>query len=78
MSEIDEVLAGYNFNADEAWPLYKEKFLRRSALDRDAELKAFDAFAEDRMSAPSRETADLLVRKRELLDMHSMLRKLGR
>ena len=78
MAEIDELLAGYNFDPDEVWPLYKEKFLRRSAENRDAELKAFDAFAEDKMSTPSRETAELLVRKRELLDLHGMLRKLGR
>ena len=39
MSEIDEILAGYNFDEEAVWGLYKEKFLRRSALDRDAELK---------------------------------------
>ena len=32
----------------------------------------------DKMSTLSREAAELLVRKRELLDMHVMLRKLGR
>ena len=32
----------------------------------------------DKMSTPSRETAELLTRKRELLDIHVMLRKLGR
>jgi hypothetical protein len=78
MSEIDEVLAGYMYDEEHVWQLYKDGFLKRDAANRDAELKAFDAFAEDKMATPSRETADLLVRKRQLLDLHGMLRKLGR
>ena len=78
MSEIDELLAGYNFDEETVWGLYKEKFLRRSAENRGAELKAFDAFAETKMNTPRREVAELLSRKRELLSIHGTLRKLGR
>jgi hypothetical protein len=78
MSEIDEILAGYNYDVDEVWPIYKQNFLRRTAESRDAELKAFDQYADTKMDTPTRETAELLTRKRELLDLHGLLRKLGR
>ena len=78
MSEIDEILAGYNFDEETVWDLYKEKFLRRSAENRQAELQAFDKLTEDKMDTPTRETADLLSRKRELLSIHDTMRKLGR
>jgi hypothetical protein len=78
MSEIDQILAGYNYDEESVWQLYKDGFLKRDAANRDAELKAFDAFAEDKMNTPSREVADLLTRKRELLSIHGALRKLGR
>lgn len=78
MAAIDELLASYSYDPEEAWGLYKEGFLKRPLANRDAELQAFDKFCEDRMSTPTRETSDLLQRKRELLSIHGMLRKLGR
>jgi hypothetical protein len=78
MSEIDQVLASYTYDEETVWETYKESFLKRDAANRDAELKAFGAFAEDKMNTPSREVADLLTRKRELLSIHGALRKLGR
>ena len=78
MSEMDQILASYTYDEETVWETYKESFLKRDAANRDAELKAFDSFAEDKMSTPSRETAELLTRKRQLLDLHGMLRKLGR
>jgi hypothetical protein len=78
MSEIDEILAGYNFDEETVWQTYKDGFLRRSAEDRQAQLQSFDSYCEGKMDTPSRETADLLVRHRELTDIHGMLRKLGR
>jgi hypothetical protein len=80
MSEMDEILAGYSYDEATVFETYKQGFLKRPAANRDAELQAFDKWAEDngKMSTPSRETAELLTRKRELLDIHVMLRKLGR
>jgi hypothetical protein len=78
MSEIDEILASYTYDEETVWETYKDSFLRRSPQNRDAELKAFDQYAETKMDTPSRETADLLTRKRELLSIHGALRKLGR
>ena len=57
---------------------YKQGFLKRTAADRDVQLQALDSYCADKMDTPSRETADLLTRKRELLDLHHMLRNLGR
>jgi hypothetical protein len=78
MSEIDQILAGYNYDEESVWDLYRDGFLKRSKENRDAELKAFDAYAETKMDTPSREVADLLTRKRSLLDIHGMLLRLGR
>jgi hypothetical protein len=80
MSELDELLAGYSYDEATVFQTYKEGFLKRPAASRDVELQAFDKWMQDndKMSTPSRETAELLTRKRELLDIHVMLRKLGR
>jgi hypothetical protein len=80
MSEIDEVLASYNFDEATVWDVYKERFLQCSADARQMYLQAFDKYVADegKMSTISRETADLLTRKRELLSIHGTLRKLGR
>jgi hypothetical protein len=81
MSEgLDAMLASYSYDEETVFQTYKEGFLNRPAPSRDAELQAFDKWMDDngKMSAPSRETAELLTRKRELLDIHVMLRKLGR
>jgi hypothetical protein len=47
MSEIDEVLAGYNFDEDSVWDVYKERFLRCSADARQAYIQAFDKYVSD-------------------------------
>jgi hypothetical protein len=80
LSELDDLLASYSFDTATVWQTYKDAFQRRSPQDRDAELQGFDKFVadNDKMGTLSREAAELLVRKRELLDMHVMLRKLGR
>lgn len=80
MSEMDEILAGYSYDEATVFQTYKEGLLKRPAANRDAELQAMDKWMDDngKMSTPSRETAELLTRKRELLDIHVMLRKLGR
>jgi hypothetical protein len=80
MSDFDEVLAGYNYDEEGVWDLAKEQFLRASAGTREAYLQSFDKWTQDndKMGTISRETADLLTRKRELLSIHGTLRKLGR
>jgi hypothetical protein len=78
--QLDELLASYSFDTETVWQDYKNAFQRRSPQDRDAQLQGFDKFCadNDKMTTLSRETAELLNRKRELLDMHGMLRRLGR
>jgi hypothetical protein len=80
MTEIDEVLASYNFDEESVWDVYKDRFLKCSADVRQEYLQAFDKWTSDegKMSTISRETADLLTRKRELMSIHGALRKLGR
>jgi hypothetical protein len=79
MSEIDDVLSKYtDYDSENVWDVYKNNFLRRSPESRYAEPQAFDKFCDDKMSTPTRETADLLARQRSLVEMHTMLRKLGR
>jgi hypothetical protein len=79
-SDLDAMLASYSYDEEAVWQTYKDGFLKRTARDRDAELQGFDKFCadNDKMTTLSRETAELLNRKRELLDVHNMLRRLGR
>jgi hypothetical protein len=80
LSELDELLASYSFDTETVWETYKEAFLRRSPQDRDAQLQGFDKYVadNDKMATLSREAADLLTRKRELLSIHGALCQLGR
>jgi hypothetical protein len=82
MSDLLEHLTEYSdFNPDEqAWAVYKNRFLASTPDHRQAEMRAFDQFVDthDKFSRPTREAADVLARRRELGDLHALARKAGR
>ena len=76
--KIDEAMAKYtDFDADQVWDAFRDQYLRATPAERIAAMKDLDQWleAEDQ---PTRALSDLMVRKRQLEDVHFTLRKLGR
>jgi hypothetical protein len=59
------------------WDWYREKFLRHSEDQRIIELTAYDKLLEGE-TAPSRQTAEYIQKRRELGDLHELLKRGGR
>jgi len=66
------------FDGDEAWDQYREKFVRMSAEQRRAELLICDQWVDGHCATPTRESADIWNRRRDLGRWHETLMKAGR
>jgi len=66
------------FDGDEAWERYREKFVRLSADERRAELLICDGWVEGHCTQPTKEAADIWNRRRDLGRWHETLMKAGR
>lgn len=76
--KIDDAMSKYtDFDSDQIWDVFRSQYLKAGPAERIAALKDLDVWLEDQSGA-TREHADLLMRKRQLEDVHSTLRKLGR
>ena len=69
MTEIDNYYGG--------WNAYREKFLSYPPNNRVIELSAYDKLLEAE-HRPTRQTAEYITKRRELGDLDSMLRRVGR
>ena len=80
MDDIDKPclkqMAEYHETPD-VWATYKSQFSKRGPNDRIAQLQLVDQWlaAQDR---PTRQTADFIQMKRELSDVHWLLRRADR
>jgi hypothetical protein len=62
---------------ENGWARFKEAFLLKPQASRIQDLVAADSFL-DQQTALTREHADLVVKRRELFDLHTRLRNAGR
>jgi hypothetical protein len=60
------------------WGFFKEQFAKQPAAGRHCDLIAIDSYLAEHGTSPTRETADLISKKRELSDLHSVLSRAGR
>ena len=60
-----------------AWSEYKTRFATASKMDRVAELRKLDMYFGDEIK-PTRESAAMLRRKRELEDVHWLMDRQGK
>ena len=59
------------------WARFKQEFLLKHPASRVQDLVAADSFL-DQQTTLTREHADLVVKRRELYDLHTRLRNAGR
>jgi hypothetical protein len=60
-------------DGDDAWDIFRAQFAMKSPADRIADLRTADAWLEQQTTV-TREHASTLAAKRQLLDLHLMLR----
>jgi hypothetical protein len=65
------------YGEEASWEIFKNHYLMKSPRDRIENLQAVDTFLE-LQTAPTREHASLITKRRELLDIHNRLRSAGR
>jgi hypothetical protein len=63
---------------DALWGFFKEQFAKQPAAGRHCDLLSIDNYLAEFGTTPSRETADLISKKRELSDLHGILTRAGR
>ena len=75
--KLDEAMSKYtDFDSDQVWDVFRENYTRATP-ERIAALQNLDQWLENE-DQPTRSLSDLLLRKRQLQDVHFALRKIGR
>jgi hypothetical protein len=64
-------------DSDDSWTAFKLEFARRPAPARIVDLQTADSWLKE-MDRPTREHASTMAAKRELVDLHFALSKVGR
>ena len=76
--KLDEAMSKYtDFDSDQVWDVFRENYTRATPAERIAALQNLDQWLENE-DQPTRSLSDLLLRKRQLQDVHFALRKIGR
>jgi hypothetical protein len=64
--------------APDLWAFYKDQFAKQPPAGRHSDLLSIDNYLAEHGTSATRETADLLSKKRELADLHGILSRAGR
>jgi hypothetical protein len=64
--------------SSDLWSFYKDQFAKQSPAGRHSDLLSIDNYLAEYGMSATRETADLISKKRELADLHGILTRAGR
>jgi hypothetical protein len=78
LRELLERTEKYSPHGENYWEMYKtDHFMKMDPAQRVAELIEWDKLLEFE-TKPSRDTADLITRRREISDLDNLLRRVGK
>jgi len=60
------------------WQFFKGEFAKQPASDRHCDVLAIDHHLAEHGTSATRETADLISKRRELADLHTLLMRAGK
>jgi hypothetical protein len=77
LQQLRSAYYGPTDTPEEVWNNFREAFSRKTPDQRRGDLMAMDKWL-DQYDRPTRETADFLSKRRNLLDVHSLLLRANR